>query len=79
MLSYKIDVIKERCKGCGFCVEFCPRHVLRQSSEINSKRFHTIYVDKSEECSGCNICTMICPDFAISVAAEGNYKTKVEL
>ena len=77
MLTYRIDVIKNRCKGCGFCVEFCPRHVLRQSSETNRNGFHTVYAGKSEECTGCNICTMICPDFAISVTADGNATTKV--
>jgi len=30
----------ERCKGCSFCVEFCPTHVLALSSAFNSKGYH---------------------------------------
>ena len=70
---YRIDLIAERCKGCGFCVEFCPRQLLRQSTEINSKGYHTVYLDtkNSDKCTGCDICSMICPDFALSVVAVG--------
>ncbi len=66
---YQINVEAERCKGCGFCIEFCPRHILCKSAEINSNGYHTVCVDNNGKCSGCNICSMICPDFAISVVA----------
>ena len=32
--------VKARCKGCGFCVEFCPRKVLFLSEEMNSLGYH---------------------------------------
>ena len=31
-----VNILMERCKGCGFCVEFCPTHVLALSSAFNS-------------------------------------------
>jgi len=70
---YRIDLISERCKGCGFCIEFCPRRLLRQSAEINSKGYHTVYLDSetSDKCTGCDICSMICPDFALNVVVAG--------
>ena len=63
----QINLIAERCKGCGFCIEFCPQHVLYQSTEINSKGYHTVSINNSGKCTGCDICSMVCPEFAISV------------
>jgi 2-oxoglutarate ferredoxin oxidoreductase subunit delta len=55
----------ERCKGCGFCVEFCPTRVLMLSSTFNTKGYHPPNVVAAEKCSGCDLCGMYCPDFAI--------------
>jgi len=67
----QVNVIAERCKGCSFCIEFCPEHVLYKSTEINSKGYHIVDVADNDKCDGCNTCSMICPDFAISaVSAE---------
>ena len=63
----KVNVIAERCKGCGFCIEFCPQKALIKSAEINSHGYHLVCLDDSDKCTGCNICDMICPEFAISV------------
>jgi len=66
----RISIVVERCKACGFCVEFCPTHVLALSSAFNSKGYHPPHVVHPEKCSGCDLCGMYCPDFAI-------YGTKV--
>ena len=63
----EVIILAERCKECGFCIEFCPQHVLYESTEINSKGYHPIYLGDSDKCTKCDICGMICPDFAISV------------
>ena len=65
----EVIILAERCKGCGFCIEFCPKHVLYESTEINSQGYHQVYIDDSDKCTGCNICGMICPDFAIYVVS----------
>lgn len=63
----EIHIIKDRCKGCGFCVEFCPKKVLELSKEFNIKGYHPPYVQNPEECRECHLCEIICPEFAIYV------------
>jgi len=54
-----------RCKGCGFCIEFCPPHVLEFSPEFNPQGYHPPTVVRPEDCTGCDLCGLYCPDFAI--------------
>lgn len=61
----EVHIIVDRCKGCGFCVEYCPKDVLVMSEEFNRKGYHPPKVVKEGECVNCNLCEMICPDFAI--------------
>jgi 2-oxoglutarate ferredoxin oxidoreductase subunit delta len=61
----EVFIHKEWCKGCGFCIEFCPPKVLDVSSEFNAKGYHPPYVKSKEKCTGCNLCGMLCPDFCI--------------
>ena len=65
MAKGRVSIVVERCKACGFCVEFCPTHVLELSSAFNSKGYHPPHVVHPEKCSGCDLCGMYCPDFAI--------------
>ncbi len=67
----EVRIIRERCKGCGFCVEYCPKDVLALSEEFNQKGYHPPEVVDAEGCVNCHLCEMICPDFAIySVASQ---------
>jgi 2-oxoglutarate ferredoxin oxidoreductase subunit delta len=65
----EIHVLTERCKGCGWCVEFCPRDVLEASDDTNSKGYHPPRVIHREVCVGCGLCELLCPEFAIYVVA----------
>ena len=51
----------ERCKGCGICVEFCPKKVL----ELD--KLGKICVAHPEDCIACGQCELRCPDYAIFV------------
>jgi 2-oxoglutarate ferredoxin oxidoreductase subunit delta len=67
----KTTVNIQRCKGCGFCVEFCPGRVLRLSKDFNRKGYHYPEVVAPALCRGCDLCGMLCPDFAIHGARQG--------
>jgi len=55
----------ELCKGCGFCIEFCPTKALEFSREFNSKGYHYPVLAHEESCNGCDLCGLYCPDFSV--------------
>jgi 2-oxoglutarate ferredoxin oxidoreductase subunit delta len=71
----EVHIIKDRCKGCGFCIEFCPKDVLEESSEINQRGVHPPRVVDESRCALCGFCSAVCPDFAI-FTTEKNAKEK---
>lgn len=68
MINSKRPVIlinKEWCKGCGICIEFCPKNVYEL---IEGKP----YPKREQECIKCKLCELRCPDFAITVRGDEN-------
>ncbi|OFX24816.1 MAG: 4Fe-4S ferredoxin [Anaeromyxobacter sp. RBG_16_69_14] len=61
------------CKGCAFCVEFCPTKALALEKGFNAKGYHPPYLATPELCNGCDMCGLFCPDFAIF-----GYREKLE-
>ncbi|MBI2894466.1 MAG: ferredoxin family protein [Deltaproteobacteria bacterium] len=61
-----VTFIKEElCKGCAFCIEFCPTDALETSTQFNAKGYHYPILAREEDCNGCDLCGLYCPDFAI--------------
>ena len=67
MAQGKVEIIKEGCKSCGYCVRYCPKGVLAVGKEVNSKGYEYVYPANPDACIGCAICGKICPDGAIDV------------
>jgi 2-oxoglutarate ferredoxin oxidoreductase subunit delta len=65
-----VHIEKNRCKGCAFCVEYCPHDVLEMSDEFNVKGYHPPYVKDEDKCIYCQLCESICPEFAIFVTLK---------
>ncbi len=60
-----VHILEDRCKGCGYCIEFCPKGNLEFSKEFNKKGYHPPKVTKYGHCVHCHYCEIICPEFAI--------------
>jgi 2-oxoglutarate ferredoxin oxidoreductase subunit delta len=60
-----VVINRESCKGCAFCVEFCPPKCLDLEKGYNVKGYHPPFLSKPDACTGCDMCGLMCPDFAI--------------
>ncbi|MGM5488252.1 MAG: 4Fe-4S dicluster domain-containing protein [Nanobdellota archaeon] len=56
----KPTVNKNKCTGCGTCVDVCPMDVfeLKEKAEVKNP----------DECIGCRACELQCPEQAITVS-----------
>ena len=64
----KLTFDTNRCKGCGLCVEECPKGLLAIARDkINQKGHHPAEITDQEKCAGCAFCAMMCPDCVITV------------
>ncbi len=66
----KIKIYEELCKGCSYCIEFCPKGVFMRSDEVNQKGVAPSKIKEGAECVGCGLCIMLCPDFALDEEME---------
>lgn len=71
-LHGNVHINEAWCKGCGFCVQFCPTNVLDTSPEFNAKGYHPPYSKNPEKCHDCTFCQTICPEFAIFVIRDSD-------
>lgn len=53
------------CKGCGICVQYCPKKVLEL-------RHGKVYIAHQDQCIRCGQCEMRCPDYAIYLRGDSN-------
>lgn len=60
-----VVINREVCKGCAFCVEFCPPKCLELDKGFNAKGYHPPVLSQPDKCTGCDMCGLMCPDFAI--------------
>lgn len=70
----RIEIDRERCKGCGLCIAVCPKKQIEISDCLNTKgyypaKFHeeSVQDDAVRKCTGCALCAVMCPDVAIEV------------
>ena len=66
-VTKKINVNQVFCKGCGICIEMCPKKVLETSKELSKRGVYYPVAVNPEACTACRLCETFCPDFAIAV------------
>jgi len=58
----------EQCKGCGLCVNACPKKILAlNKGTINSRGYYPAHCTDDDACIGCASCARMCPDVCITV------------
>ena len=77
-MKYEYLIESDSCKGCGLCIDVCPKKVLAISQEVNSKGYFPIYQANPEDCVHCTTCCIMCPDAAISIVEAGDRGKKAE-
>jgi 2-oxoglutarate ferredoxin oxidoreductase subunit delta len=66
-----LAIAADRCKGCGLCVEVCPKHVLALDERIvNPLGYHPVRLTDADACTSCALCARICPDAIFTVYAR---------
>ncbi|HNQ97468.1 MAG: 4Fe-4S dicluster domain-containing protein [Spirochaetales bacterium] len=63
----KIEIDRERCKGCLLCVHACPFTLIAVDSSMNSAGVYPVTFSSGGRCTACTSCYRVCPDCAITV------------
>lgn len=58
------------CKGCSFCIKYCPKKILELGKERSNKGFFYPVVTDESKCISCGICSTICPEGAIEIPGK---------
>lgn len=63
----RIEINPGWCKGCGICIEFCPKDVIDWDEDGRAYPF------RPDRCISCELCERMCPDLAVQLvyAAPG--------
>jgi 2-oxoglutarate ferredoxin oxidoreductase subunit delta len=61
------QIEEKLCKGCGLCVDVCPKNVLEIAKQVNAKGYFPAFQARPDDCIKCTICCIMCPDVAISI------------
>lgn len=71
-MALKVKVLGQFCKGCGYCVHFCPKKVLAFGTTRNALGLFFPVMTDAGSCVACGICATVCPDAAIELREESD-------
>ncbi|MBW1989743.1 MAG: 4Fe-4S binding protein [Deltaproteobacteria bacterium] len=66
----RITIDEYYCKGCGLCIDACPKGSLAFAERLNEQGYHPVECTDQEACTGCSLCYVACPDSAITIEKE---------
>ncbi|MFN8177564.1 MAG: 4Fe-4S binding protein [bacterium] len=55
-------VLPQLCKGCGRCIDACPRHCITLGHDINQESGLIPILIDYDVCNGCGVCISACPE-----------------
>lgn len=68
MITSEVIIDEQRCRGCGYCVQFCPRGCLDiERGKYNQLGYKVPVFANAERCNTCGLCYRVCPHWAINV------------
>ena len=70
----EVHIIRDLCKGCDLCIEFCPKKILEKSDRFNKRGVFPPKIVDESGCKACGFCMAICPDFAIFIVDKASEK-----
>ncbi len=76
-MTGKIEIDRELCKGCKYCLLSCPKGVIAMDTEFNRSGYFPAKVEDGENGTGCALCAQICPEIAIAVWRDEEEKDEV--
>ena len=64
----RVEIERDRCKGCALCVDACPQKIMALSTdEFNAQGVPFAVCTDQEKCTACMFCAIICPDAAVRI------------
>jgi pyruvate/2-oxoacid:ferredoxin oxidoreductase alpha subunit/NAD-dependent dihydropyrimidine dehydrogenase PreA subunit len=55
-------IFPEYCKGCGRCIDACPKHCIEMGQQINPATGLVPIELHLDQCNGCGLCMSACPE-----------------
>lgn len=73
---YSLTLDKNKCTGCGICMEICPREAIQVTktpkTEGEEAKPPTVAINE-EKCTYCGMCEALCPFGALSLKINGEH------
>ena len=64
----KVTIKTDLCKGCGLCVEACPKKIIEFDKDaVNIKGYRPVRITNQDACIACAFCAAMCPDCVLKV------------
>ena len=65
-----LSINETLCKGCGYCIKYCPKKILEMGSQRNKRGYFYPHMTDESICIACAMCATICPEGAIELSEK---------